>query len=254
MKANRPLFLISNDDGVHAKGINFLIEVLRPMADLFVMAPDSPRSGAGCSLTGTQPVTYKVLRKEKGLTVCSCSGTPVDCVKLALGQVMKQEPDLVIGGVNHGDNSSINAHYSGTMGVAFEGAMQGFPSIAFSLCDHNPDADFAPLATYVAHLATKAMAFALPPQTCLNVNFPKAEKFKGIRVCRMANAQWTDEFVQRRHPHGGKYYWLAGEIRDREADAQDTDRWALANGYVAVTPTAVDVTAYNIIPALSEYL
>ncbi len=253
MKATRPLFLISNDDGVAAKGINFLIETLRPIADLFVMAPDSPRSGAGCALTCMQPISYKVLRKEKGLTVCSCSGTPADCVKLALGQAMKQEPDLVVSGINHGDNSSINAHYSGTMGAAYEAAMHGLPAIAFSLCDHDPDADFEPLRPYLAHLATKTMAFALPEQTCLNVNFPKAEKFKGIRVCRMGRAEWTGEHVAHRHPRGGKHYWLCGELVDRE-NAEDTDRWALANGYVAVTPTEVDVTAYNLIDALKSCL
>ncbi len=253
MKATRPLFLLSNDDGVTAKGINFLIEVLHPIADLFVMAPDSPRSGAGCSLTSLHPVTYKVLRKEKGLTVCSCSGTPSDCVKLALSQVMKREPDLVIGGINHGDNSSINVHYSGTMGVAFEGALHGIPSMAFSLCDHDADADFEPLRPYIANFATKVLAFALPPKVCLNVNFPKAEKFKGVKVCRMGDAMWEGEFVARRHPRGPKYFWLAGELQNRE-HAQDTDRWALENGYVAVTPTAVDVTAYQLMDSLREML
>ena len=125
----RPYLLISNDDGVDAPGINFLIEALRPYADMLVMAPDSARSGFSCSITSSRPLTYKVLRQEEGLTVCACSGTPTDCVKMALNLFNDRKFDLVIGGINHGDNSSVNAHYSGTMGVATEGALQDRKSV-----------------------------------------------------------------------------------------------------------------------------
>ncbi len=250
----RPYVLISNDDGVDAPGINFLIDTLRPVADILVMAPDSARSGFSCSITSAHPITYKVLRKEEGLTVCSCSGTPTDCVKMALNLFKEREFDLVIGGINHGDNSSVNAHYSGTMGVAIEGALQGYPSIAFSLCDHRTDADFAPLRPYLVDLMFKAIAAGLPPFTCLNVNFPLAPKFKGVKVCRMAKSRWQNEVEHRTHPYGGDYYWLVGECRELEPQATDTDRWALANGYVAITPTQLDVTAYALVDALKNIL
>lgn len=159
---SKPFILISNDDGVQARGINFLIETLHPVADLLVVAPDGPRSGGACSITSAQPLRYSVLRQEPGLTVCSCTGTPVDCVKLALNVFRDRRPDLVVGGINHGDNSSVNSHYSGTMGVVTEGALQGYPAIAFSLCDHSPAADFTPLAPYLVDLVFKAIAVGLP--------------------------------------------------------------------------------------------
>lgn len=249
----KPYILISNDDGVSAPGLQFLIETLRPVADLLVVAPDSARSGFGCSITSALPIRYKVLKKERGLTVCSCTGTPVDCVKLALNVFHKRRPDLVVGGINHGDNSSVNAHYSGTMGVVTEGALQGLPAIAFSLCDHRENADFSPLAPYITDLVFKTMAFGLPQFTCLNVNFPKAAHFKGVKVCRMSKSRWQNELVGHRHPAMGKYYWLLGESHDLEPEATDTDRWALEHGYVAITPTTLDVTANDLVTVLRQY-
>lgn len=248
----RPYLLISNDDGVNAPGIQFLIDTLRPCADLLVMAPDSARSGYSCSFTAAMPLTYKVLRREEGLTVCSCSGTPADCVKMALNLFPERKPDLVVGGINHGDNSSVNAHYSGTMGVVIEGALQGYPSIAFSLCDFREDADFTPLRPYLIDFVFKTIAMALPPFTCLNVNFPKAAKFRGVKVCRMARSRWQKEVEPCSHPYGGRYYWLAGESVELEPEAIDTDRWALAHDYVAVTPTQLDLTATELVNVLRD--
>lgn len=250
----RPYLLLSNDDGVQAPGLNFLIETLRPYADLLVMAPDSARSGFSCSITAAHPLTYRVLRREEGLTVCACSGTPTDCVKMALNLFPDRKPDLVVGGINHGDNSSVNAHYSGTMGVAIEGALQGYPSVAFSLCDHRPEADFTPLRPYLVDFMFKAIAVGLPPFTCLNINFPLAPRFKGVKVCRMARSRWQKEVEHRRHPWGADYYWLVGENVELEPEATDTDRWALAHGYVAVTPTQLDVTARELMEVLQDIL
>lgn len=250
----RPYILISNDDGVHAAGINFLVETLRPHADILVMAPSAPRSGFSCSITSASPITYEVLREEEGLTVCACSGTPTDCVKVALNKFTHRRFDLIIGGINHGDNSSVNAHYSGTMGVAIEGALQGYPSVAFSLCDHRPDANFEPLRPYLIDFMYKAIAAGLPEFTCLNINFPLAPKFEGIKVCRMARSRWQNELAEREHPWGQKYYWLVGNCVELEPDATDTDRWALAHGYVAVTPTTLDVTAHQLIDVLKNIL
>lgn len=250
----RPYLLLSNDDGVQAPGLNFLIETLRPYADLLVMAPDSARSGFSCSITAAHPLTYRVLRREEGLTMCACSGTPTDCVKMALNLFPDRKPDLVVGGINHGDNSSVNAHYSGTMGVAIEGALQGYPSVAFSLCDHREDADFSPLRPYLVDFMFKAIAVGLPPFTCLNINFPLAPRFKGVKVCRMARSRWQKEVEHRRHPWGADYYWLVGENVELEPEATDTDRWALAHGYVAVTPTQLDVTARELMEVLQDIL
>ena len=250
----RPYLLLSNDDGVQAPGLNFLIETLRPYADLLVMAPDSARSGFSCSITAAHPLTYRVLRREEGLTVCACSGTPTDCVKMALNLFPDRKPDLVVGGINHGDNSSVNAHYSGTMGVAIEGALQGYPSVAFSLCDHREDADFSPLRPYLVDFMFKAIAVGLPPFTCLNINFPLAPRFKGVKVCRMARSRWQKEVEHRRHPWGADYYWLVGENVELEPEATDTDRWALAHGYMAVTPTQLDVTARELMEVLQDIL
>ena len=252
MEPTKPLLLLSNDDGVTARGLNYLIETLAPLADLFVMAPDSPRSGAGCSLTSVNPVSYRVVRDEPGLTICSCSGTPVDCVKLALDQVMDRRPDLVIGGINHGSNASVNAHYSGTMGVVYEGAMKGYPAVAFSLCDHRHDADFTPLRPYLVDIMFKAIAIGLPRFTCLNVNFPLAASFKGIRVCRQARGRWVNEWEKRqRPPHGKDYFWLTGNFVGEDMQ-EDTDRWALKEGYVAVTPISIDMTASAAMEELKE--
>lgn len=245
MNTNKPYILISNDDGYQAGGINFLIEALKPVADLVVMAPDRPRSGAGCSITSTRPLTFRNLHSEEGLQIYACTGTPSDCVKLALEKVVSRTPDLVVGGINHGNNASTNAFYSGTMGVAFEGALQGVPSIAFSLCNDSPDADFSPLRSYLVDLVFKSIAMGMPPYTCLNVNFPDAPKFAGVRVCRMARCRWKEEFTEGIHPHGQKYYWLAGHNVNLEPDDEDTDDWALRHQYVAVTPTRVDVTDYH---------
>lgn len=247
---HRPYLIISNDDGYTAGGINFLIETLRPVADLLVVAPDQPRSGQGCAFTPTTPLRVRCIREEEGLRIYACNGTPVDCVKIAVNELMERQPDLIIGGINHGDNASVNAHYSGTMGVATEAALQGYPSIAFSLCNHSASADFTPLRPYLIDMTFKAIAMGMPPFTCLNINFPNRPKFEGVRVCRMAKSRWVNETVRRTHPYAGDYFWLVGECVELEPEATDTDRWALAHGYVAVTPTNLDVTATGMIDIL----
>ena len=245
MKENRQLILISNDDGYQAKGINCLIDMLRDMADILVCAPDSARSGYACAFSATVPLTLHRQRKEEGVEVWSSNGTPVDCVKLALSQLLgDRRPDMIVGGINHGDNASVNTHYSGTMGVVLEGCMKYIPSVAFSLCDPSADADFSPLRPYVRRITARVLSQGLPRGVCLNVNFPKAPVFPGVKVCRMSAGSWTQELVTCHHPRGYDYYWMVGHYRCDEPDATDTDRWALDHGYVAVTPTRIDVTDY----------
>lgn len=253
MTSQKPLLLLSNDDGVTAKGINELIKALRPMGELMVMAPDGPRSGASGSITSEHPLHYKPVRKEPGLNVFQCNGTPVDCVKLALHELAPRTPDILIGGINHGDNSSVNVHYSGTMGVVIEGCLKGIPSVGFSLCNHTPDADFSAALPYVQSITREVLLHGLPYGTCLNVNFPDTPHIKGVKICRQTDGVWTNEFQQAPYPRGGKYFWLTGEYKNLEPGAEGTDHWALDNGYVAITPTQIDVTAYQLMDSLTHW-
>lgn len=253
MKENKPLILISNDDGVSAKGLNELIRFVQPLGEIVVMAPDSARSGSGCALSVTQPVYYELVRQEPGLKVYSCSGTPADCVKLAYNTVLDRNPDLVIGGINHGDNSGINVHYSGTMGVAIEGCLKGTSSIGFSLCNHAPDANFAPLEPYIQDIVANILRNSLPYYTCLNVNFPM-EEIKGIKVCEQANGRWQREWEPCPRRGVSKHFWLTGEFECLDPENENSDSWALANGYAAITPITVNMTNYAFIDELKSKL
>ncbi len=253
MKNKKPLILISNDDGIMAKGINELIKYLRPLGEIVVMAPDSPRSGMACAITSDCPVKYTLIRKEPGLFVYKCTGTPADCIKLARFAVLDREPDLVVGGINHGDNSAVNVHYSGTMGVVIEGCLSGVPSIGYSLCDHRLDANFEPTAEIIRAVAKRVLEDGLPEGICLNVNFPACEDIKGVKICRQTVGRWTHEWEQRTHPNGSDYFWLTGDFKNYEPDDEATDNWALKNGYAAITPTKIDVTAYEIMDQLKGW-
>ena len=244
-ETKRPLILLSNDDGYEARGINCLVEMVREYGDVLVCAPEAARSGFSCAFSCTTPLTLTLRRQEPGVEVWSCNGTPVDCVKMALAERCPRRPDMVIGGINHGDNASVNTHYSGTMGVTMEGCMKYIPSVAFSLCDHREDADFRPLEPVVRALTQRVLREGLPQGVCLNVNFPLVPSFQGVRVCRMAKGTWGSEVTKCRHPRGYDYWWMVGHYQNDEPEAEDTDRWALDHGYVAITPTRVDVTAYE---------
>ena len=272
-KKERPLILISNDDGFEAKGINQLINMLEPLGDILVCAPDGPRSGFSCAFSATTPLLLTRRWQRPGIDVWSSNGTPVDCVKLALARLVSRQPDLIIGGINHGDNGSVNSHYSGTMGVVMEGCMKYIPSVAFSLCDHNADADFEPLRTYIVDITRRVLEEGLPKGVCLNVNFPDPTKlpgieeengtpsgqgetgriFRGVRVCRMAQGSWLNEVTTCHHPRGYDYHWMVGHYRNDEPEATDTDNWALNNGYVAITPTTFDVTAYEALQNMKDW-
>ena len=256
----RPLILISNDDGYQAKGINALVDMLRPVADIVVCAPDGARSGYSCAFSAEIPLRLNLRRREEGVEVWSCNGTPVDCVKMALDNILSRRPDMVVGGINHGDNSSVNSHYSGTMGIVLEGCMKYIPSVAFSLCDHSADADFEPMRSFVVSITERVLKEGLPKGVCLNVNFPvpppptlHLPPYNGVRVCRMAMGRWVNETEKCHHVRGYDYWWMAGEYESDEPDANDTDRWALNHGYVAITPTQIDVTHYGVMKTLKEW-
>ncbi len=246
----RKLILISNDDGYQSKGLRCLIDMLRHLADIVVCAPEGPRSGFSCAFSATTPLLLTCRKREQGLEVWSCNGTPVDCVKMALSQILTRRPDMVIGGINHGDNGSVNSHYSGTMGVTLEGCMKYIPSVAYSLCDHRDDADFEPLRPYIVQFTERVLRQGLPHDVCLNINFPLLEQgtsFQGVKVCRMAHGSWLNEVTRCHHPRGYDYYWMVGHYHNDEPSATDTDNWALQHGYVAITPTHIDVTHYEML-------
>ncbi|MDE6646681.1 MAG: 5'/3'-nucleotidase SurE, partial [Prevotella sp.] len=249
----RPLILIANDDGYKAKGINSLIDMVRDMGDVLVCAPEGGRSGFACAFSATTPLTLTLRHREEGVEVWSCNGTPVDCVKMALAELCPRKPDLVLGGINHGDNASVNTHYSGTMGVTMEGCMKYIPSVAFSLCDYRADADFEPLRPYVRQMVQRVLREGLPTGVCLNVNFPLAPAFQGVKVCRMAKGMWGNEVTRCHHPRGYDYWWMVGQYTNDEPEAADTDNWALGHGYVAITPTQVDVTAYEALANMKDW-
>ena len=253
MEKQRPLILISNDDGIAAKGIAELVKFLRPLGDIVVMAPDGPRSGFACALTAAEPIHYELVRREPGISAYKCSGTPADCVKLAFHTVLDRKPDLVVGGINHGDNSSVNVHYSGTMGVVIEGCLKGVPAIGFSICDHGPDADFSQAKPFVQEIVSKVLEKGLPPLTCLNVNIPAVSDLKGIKVCEQTKGVWVNEWENINHRGDDRYYWLTGNFENEEPENEKNDHWALNNGYVAITPTTVDVTAYGLLAEMKHW-
>ena len=254
MCKKRPLILISNDDGYLAKGINELVDFLKDMADIIVVAPDGPRSGMACAITSQLPVTITLVNQTEGVTIYKCSGTPTDCIKLALETVLTRIPDMVLGGINHGDNSAVNVHYSGTMGVVLEGCMKSIPSIGFSVCDHDPNLDFSPTRLYIQRIVAQVLEKGIPMGTCLNVNFPQFGPYKGVKVCRQTRGRWGNEWASVPHPRGGgNLYWLTGNFSNHEPESTDTDRWALDNGYVSITPIQIDMTAYPLLEEMKTW-
>jgi 5'-nucleotidase len=241
----KPQILITNDDGIGAKGIAALIEAAQPFGDLLVVAPDKPQSGMGHAITIHDPIRLFKSSIYPGVEAHACSGTPVDCVKLGIYQMLGTKPDLILSGVNHGENSSTNVLYSGTMSAAIEGAMEGIPSFGFSLADFAADADFSAAQHYIAKLLQLFFEKGFEPNICLNVNIPKLPiaDIKGLKFCKQAHAYWTDRFEKRQDQYGRDYFWLTGEFADLD-QRPDTDLHALKEGYVSVVPTHFDLTAY----------
>lgn len=251
----KPLILISNDDGYHSVGIKALVEMVKPMSDVLVCAPEAARSGFSGAFSATLPLRLKRRHNMGDTEVWSCNGTPVDCVKMAFSELCAdRKPDLVLGGINHGDNSSVNTHYSGTMGVAQEGCLKYVPSIAFSNCNYDENASQDHLKPYVQKIVQMVLQNGLPKGVCLNVNFPEAGPFKGIKVCRMTYGRWISEIVKEHHPRGYDYFWVVGKYHNDEPEAEDTDQWAIHHGFVAITPTTIDVTAYDFMKQLEGWI
>jgi len=254
MSINRPLILVTNDDGIQAKGIRSLIEAVLPFGDVVIVAPDKPQSGMGHAITVNDVLRLNRSPLYPDLIAFTCSGTPVDCVKLAISEVMERKPDLLVSGINHGENSASNVLYSGTMSAAVEGAMEGIPSVGFSLLDFDPDADFRGAQETIKKVVGKVLSNPFPKSICLNVNIPQLppEDIKGIKICRQAKAYWEDNFDKRYDQFGKPYYWLTGDF-NRDDRSEDTDIWALDNGFVSIVPTQFDMTAYHSISELNQW-
>ncbi len=249
---SKPLILVTNDDGMFAPGIKALVEVARALGEVVIVAPDSPQSGQGHAITLTQPLRLNKVSVFDGLDAYECSGTPVDCVKLAQHIILKNRKiDLCVSGINHGSNASINIIYSGTMSAAMEASLEGIQSIGFSYLDFSFEADFTAAKYYTHRIISYALNNRFENCNLLNVNIPKLKKedIKGIKICRQAEGTWAEEFVEAKDPQGRPYYWMTGSF-SVENDSQTTDIWALKNGYVSVVPSMHDLTAHAAIDPL----
>lgn len=244
--STKPTILVTNDDGVFAPGIKQLTTIAKQFGEVVVVAPDKPQSGMGHAITINSTLRIEKTNFHHTSLEYACSGTPVDCVKMAVNSILKKRPDLVLSGINHGSNSSINVIYSGTMSAAIEGALEGAPSIGFSLCDYALEADFASGTKYIEQLIQHALTNKMPKGVCYNVNIPKlkADDIQGIKFVRQSKANWVERFEERKDPYGRSYYWLSGEFINFEPEANDTDEWALSKGYISVVPTQADLTAH----------
>ena len=252
-KSKELVILITNDDGVTAPGIRNLVEAVKGMGKIVVVAPDKPQSGMGHAITIGQPLRMNPIQLFEGVETWQVSGTPVDCVKLAVDKILNGKPDICLSGINHGANHSINVIYSGTMSAAMEAAIEGIPSIGFSLLDFSMEADFSAAKSLVPSIIKKALAMKDEKHLLLNVNIPKLpiDLIKGIKICRQAYAKYEEDFDERRDPHGRRYYWLTGEFVNFD-HGTDTDVWALENGYVSVVPVSIDFTNYDLKKQLEE--
>ena len=253
---DRPLILITNDDGYRAGGLQALIEAARPYGDLLVVVSTESQSGMSSAITVKVPLHVEKYAEEPGFTKYVSNGTPADCVKIALNKLATRTPDLLLSGINHGANSSVSVLYSGTMAAAIEGCMYHIPAIGFSLLDHSPKADFTPYIGYVRKMIEMVMKNGLRCRTCLNVNIPKipVDDIRGIRVCRQTRGYWIEEFEHRIDPNNRDYYWLTGDFFNEEPHARDTDEWALKHHYISVVPVQIDMTCYKSMEKLKKIL
>ena len=243
----KSLILVVNDDGVHAQGIRELTRLMQSLGDVIVVAPDAARSGSGCAITPTTPVRLTLIQQENGIQVFACSGTPVDCVKLAVEKVVPRIPDILVSGINHGDNASVSLHYSGTIGAVLEGCMKDIPSVGFSLKTHDHECDFTPYQDTILRIVTHVLEQGLPQDVCLNVNFPQVPTLQGVRVARMARGRWVNEWEETAEQG---VYKLTGKFINLEPDDPQTDYWALEHGMAAITPLQLDMTHHPTLTSL----
>jgi 5'-nucleotidase len=254
-KKDPPVILVTNDDGVMAPGIRHLVEAVKDLGKIVVVAPDKPQSGMGHAITIGFPLRLNQVKLMDGVEMWSCSGTPVDCVKLAVDKILYRKPDICLSGINHGANHSINVIYSGTMSAAIEASIENIPSVGFSLLDYSLEADFGGARKFARIIVQQMLSIKSDKHLCLNVNFPSIAEglIRGIRVCRQAYAKYEEAFHERNDPRGHKYYWLTGDFVNFDK-GKDTDVWALDNNYVSVVPVQFDLTNYQLKTKLEKSL
>jgi 5'-nucleotidase len=254
-KKRELLILITNDDGIKAKGLKSLVNVVKPLGRIFVVSPIEAHSGMSHAITVKVPLRVKKIKGDNNITIYGCNGTPVDCVKLAFNEILPGKPDLLLAGINHGSNTAASIFYSGTMAAALEGCINEIPSVGISLASHDPDADLTATEFYSKKIIRKLIENGLSKSICLNVNVPDIplQKIKGIKVCRQTKGYWQEEFEKRTDPQGNKYFWLTGKFHNSEPEASDTDEWALKNKYVSIVPTQVDLTSYDTIRTIKNW-
>lgn len=252
--SQKPLILITNDDGITSKGIAVLVSVAKQLGEVYVVAPDSPNSGMGHAITVDSTIHIKKTNIFEDVESYECSGTPADCVKLAKHHFLKgRKIDLVLSGINHGHNGSISVIYSGTMAAAREASIEGIPAIGFSIDDFHYDAEFSHTPSFMLQICQQVLKTGLPKHIALNVNMPKASEspIKGVKVVRQTNGFWKEEFDARQDPYGRPYFWMGGEFINREPEKEDTDMWCLANNYISIVPCHFDMTDYKAIDTLN---
>lgn len=232
----KKLILITNDDSVNAPGLHFLVDCVREMGEVWVVAPAEPKSGQSSSMTFNAPIRINEDEGYEGARLFSVTGTPVDCVKLAIHTILPRVPDLVLAGINHGSNAGNSVIYSGTMGAVFEGCMNGIPSIGYSLLHHSMKADFSECVPYIKSITSRVLTEGLPKGVCLNVNFPAKVKIEGMKVVRAAVSHWTEEYKEYIDPHGKPFYWLTGSQVNEEPGNPDTDLYWLERNYATCVP------------------
>lgn len=250
----KPLILITNDDSINAKGLHVLIDTVKEIGEVYVVAPAEPHSGQSSAFTVNSPIRINEHEQYHGARVFSVTGTPVDCVKLAMHHIVPRKPDLLLSGINHGSNAGNSVIYSGTMGAAFEACMLGIPAIGYSLLHHSLTADFTECIPFIDEVTRKVLRYGLPHGVCLNINFPAKVHIEGLKVCRSAFSHWTEEYQEYLDPHGKPFYWLTGRIVNDEPDATDTDLYWLDRRYATVVPVRADQNALDTIKPLSELL
>jgi len=256
VRRKKSLFLVTNDDGVEARGLKALIDIVKPLGRVLVVAPADPQSGMSHAITVKNPLRLTKILDEEDLEIYKCYGTPVDCVKMALNQLLCDRPDYLVSGINHGSNASTSVFYSGTMGAALEGCINEVTSIGFSLLNTDHDADFTAASYYTDLIIRKVIRNGLPKLVCLNVNIPDGNKegIAGIRFCRQNKGYWIEEFDKRTDPVGKHYFWLTGNFHNTEPDATDTDEWALEHQFVSIVPMQTDLTCYTTLRAMDPWV
>jgi len=253
---DKPLILISNDDSVYSDGIKVLVEIAQQFGEVIVVAPDSPQSAKSHSVTLSNPIFLRKTTNFGNVEAYKCSGTPADSVKIALHEVLKRKPDLILSGINHGSNTSVNIFYSGTMAATIEGCLHDIPSIGLSITTYDPDVDFDLCRSIIPQIIAKVLENGLEKGTCLNVNIPhiKLADSKGIKLCKLTSGIWAEEFNKRTHPSQKReYFWLTGKYVNFEEEQQNTDVWAIENNYTAIVPVKIDMTNYEEIEKMNKW-